>query len=73
MPIWDQTHGLRTGAYRRVGVNELYVRKVDGGWAWYVDGFLMGVERGAAAAQAASEAAIRGMALTHTACLAASA
>jgi hypothetical protein len=56
-----------------VGVNELYVRKVDGGWAWYVDGLLMGVERGAAAAQAASEAAIRGMARTHTASLAASA
>lgn len=73
MPIWDRTHGLRTGAYRRAGVNELYVRKVDRGWAWYIDGILMGVERGEMAAQAASEAAIRGMARTHTASLAASA
>lgn len=72
MPVWDRTHGKRTGAYLRAGASELYVRREDGtGWAWFIDGIRMGIERGEDVAQAASEAAVRAMALTHTGAMAA--
>lgn len=74
MAIWDRTHGKRTGAYLRAGSTELYVRRDGDGWAWFVDGILMGVEIGGEeVAQAASEAAVRSMSRTHTGRLAAAA
>lgn len=71
MAVWDRTHGKRTGAYMRAGANELYVRRDGDGWAWYLDGILMGMERGEDVAQAASEAAVRAMSRTHTGAMAA--
>lgn len=66
MPLWDPTHGKTSGAYMTAGPNQLYVKRKKDGWAWYVDGILMGVETGEVVAKAASEAAIRAMAGTHT-------
>ena len=73
MATWDRTFGKQTGAYLRAGAVELYVRREGDGWAWYVDGILMGVERGEEVARAASEAAFRAMSRTHTGRVAASA
>lgn len=66
MPIWDRTHGKEAGAYLRAGASELYVRRDADMWVWYVDGILMGAERGEEVARAASEAAVRAMSRTHT-------
>ena len=70
--LWDRTHGKGRGGYLRAGANELYVRQVIGHdglpaglWAWYVDGILMGAEKGEAVAMAASEAAVRSMSRAH--------
>jgi hypothetical protein len=73
MTLWDRTHGKETGAYLRAGASELYVRRDGDMWVWYVDGILMGAERGEEVARAASEAAVRAMARTHTARVAAAA
>ena len=70
---WDRTHGNRAGAYLRAGSIELYVRREDGGWAWFVDGVRMGAADGEAVAKAASEAALRAMSRTHTGRMAAAA
>jgi hypothetical protein len=70
---WDRTHGKRAGAYLRAGPIELYVRREEAGWTWFVDGIRMGVADGEAVAKAAGEAAVRAMSRTHTSRMAASA
>lgn len=73
MPLWEPTHGKSAGAYMVAGPNQLYVKRKSEGWAWYVDGILMGVAGGEATAKAASEAAVRAMGGTHTGAMAAAA
>lgn len=74
MTGWEQTSSSRRGTYRRMGVNELYVRRDEVlCWVWFLDGMLGGEATCEAAAQAEAELAVRSMVSTHTGRLAATA